>query len=89
MADGFSVFMVLAVKDWDFGIWRNAHEGGPGLDVNADAEKCGKISRRFADGDNGGAVGDAKNAAGLAVELDKVAGAEEEGLSHKKLKAES
>jgi hypothetical protein len=70
-----SGFIGLAVEDGDFGVGRDADQGGLGLDADAHAEKRGELARRSSDGDDGATIGNAEDFAVLAVEPDQVASA--------------
>src|ERR1041384_6286637 len=71
-----SEFIGLAVEDGDYGIGRDADQGGLGLEADAHAEKRGELARWSGDGDDGATIGHAEDFAVLAVEPDQVAGAE-------------
>jgi hypothetical protein len=59
----------------DFGIGTDADECGFGLNPDVHAKKGRELTRGFGDGDDGGAIIDADDAAGFAVKTDDIAGA--------------
>jgi hypothetical protein len=70
--------MDLTVKDGDFGLRRNTHQAGFGLNADTDTKKRREYAGLFGHGDNGGTIGDAENPARLAVKADHVADTETE-----------
>ena len=78
-------FIVLAVKDFDFGIGADVCGAGFGLELNALAAQRGERARGLTDGDDGGGFADANDAAGLAFKLDYVTGLESENVCGHKL----
>jgi hypothetical protein len=71
--------MDLAVKNGDFGLWGDTNQTGLGLNADTHAKKGGELAGLPGHGHNGGTIGDADNAARLAVKADHVAGTETEG----------
>ena len=60
-------------------MWGDTNEAGFGLNTDTHAKKRGELAGLLGHGDNGGTIGDADNAARLAVKADHVAGTETEG----------
>jgi hypothetical protein len=77
----------LAVEDWDFGLGRDADQRGLGLDTDAPAKQGGELAGRTVNGDNGGAISDADDAARLAFKADEVTGAQ--GRTERAVRASS
>ena len=75
---GATPALPLAVKDGKFGVRRDADQRGLGLDVDGDAKERREFTRRARDGDDGGALGHAKHAAGLAGVGNQIASAKAE-----------
>jgi hypothetical protein len=50
------------------------------LNTNTHAKKCGELAGLLGDGDNGGTLADAENAARLAGQVDDIASAETEWI---------
>ena len=74
------------VQDFDFGVGRNPHKGGLRLNADTDAKQRGELAGLFGDGDDGGTVIDADDAARLAFKPDDIAGAETERIIHGKFR---
>jgi hypothetical protein len=72
------------VKDGDFGVWADALQLGAGLQANGFAGQSGELAGRSDDGDDGGAIGDAEDAARLAGILNHVSGAKGVKVIHGK-----
>src|SRR5665811_884569 len=78
----FSVFIVLAVKDGNFRLWRNALQLGARLEGDGLAESRRDGARLLNHRDNGGAIAHANNSAWLAGIGDNVASMEPERIFH-------
>ena len=74
----FSVFMVSTVEDGEFGIRRDAAQGGLGLKADVSIKAGGELAHRTVDNDDRRAFIDAEHTAQPAVEANDIARAEPE-----------
>jgi hypothetical protein len=70
--------MASSVKDGDWGIGRDSHIRGLGLETNLCAETGRELARRFGHGKDGGAIGYTHNSACLVFVADDIARPESE-----------